>query len=404
MMKKFFCLTVLFVFLFPFTVFAVGTFVYDANGNLIKDDAKIYEYNQANKLVRVRQGTSGTGPVLAEYFYDFNGQRIKKIENEVTTYYIGKHYEEEYTAGVQTGNAGYYFANGQRIAKKDGAGKLSFFHADHLGGTNAVSDANGNLTERTKYYPFGDIREGGQKDRYSFTGKEKDKATDFYYFEARYYNPGYRHFTQADVIVPNAYDPQSLNRYAYVKNNPMKYIDPSGNGEEKPGLTKTVYCTIHQFRPKNVSPEGKLKLIEKNKYIDEKNRIWYLEPDERSVSHQDVSGISKEEAEEMVKKGESLPNKKFISMHENGISSYEAVLKDMIIEKTGSETFIHGEWVDERIHSGPSFNYFQPSGKFGSNTSIPEGIAIILLDYNIKDFAKDSGHWIFDMHPYDSCK
>ncbi|MEZ4526479.1 MAG: hypothetical protein R2941_11220 [Desulfobacterales bacterium] len=41
---------------------------------------KTYEYNQANKLVRVRQGVSGTGPVLAEYFYDFNGQRVKKIK------------------------------------------------------------------------------------------------------------------------------------------------------------------------------------------------------------------------------------------------------------------------------------------------------------------------------------
>ncbi len=255
MMRKFSCLTMLFVFLFPFTVFAGGTFVYDANGNLIKDNDKTYEYNQANKLVRVRQGVSGTGPVLAEYFYDFNGQRVKKIENGVTTYYIGKHYEEEYTAGAQSGKANYYFANGQRIAKKDGAGKLSFFHADHLGGTNAVSDPNGNLVERTKYYPFGDIRQGGEKDRYSFTGKEKDKATDFYYFEARYYNPGYRHFTQADVIVPNAYDPQSLNRYAYVMNNPVKYTDPSGysdedsntdvdpsgkdnSGENKPFLTK----------------------------------------------------------------------------------------------------------------------------------------------------------------------
>jgi RHS repeat-associated protein len=60
------------------------------------------------------------------------------------------------------------------------------------------------------------------------SGKEKDKLTDFYYFEARYYDSGFEHFTQADSVEPNFYDPQDLNKYAYVRNNPLKYIDPTG--------------------------------------------------------------------------------------------------------------------------------------------------------------------------------
>lgn len=228
MRKYFLCLTILWILhCMCVTIQAQSVYTYDANGNLTTGDGKFYEYNQANKLVRVRQDNA-TGPIIAEYVYDYSGLRIKKIENGVTTYYIDKHYEEEHTAGQRTNRASYYFANGQRVAKKGNSGNLSFIHSDHLGGTNAVTDGTGGLAERIKYYPFGDLRKGGNE-RYSFTGKEKDEATDFYYFEARYYNPGYRHFTQADVIIPNFYNPQSLNRYAYVDSNPLKYIDPSGN-------------------------------------------------------------------------------------------------------------------------------------------------------------------------------
>ncbi len=61
------------------------TYVYDANGNLISGDGKYYEYNDANQLVRVKHGDQ-SGPVIAEYFYDYTGQRIKKIENGINTY------------------------------------------------------------------------------------------------------------------------------------------------------------------------------------------------------------------------------------------------------------------------------------------------------------------------------
>jgi RHS repeat-associated protein len=204
------------------------TYEYDANGNLISGDGKYFEYNDANQLVRVRQDNA-SGPVIAEYFYDYTGQRIKKIENGVTTYYIGKHYERQ-VGGANPGDTSYYFANSERVAKKAPSGSLYFYHSDHLGGTNVITDASGNLVERIKYYPFGEIRQGGNE-KYSFTGKEKDKLTDYYYFEARYYNPEFKHFTQADTVAPILYDPQDLNRYAYVKNNPLKYIDPLGQTE-----------------------------------------------------------------------------------------------------------------------------------------------------------------------------
>ncbi len=77
------------------------------------------------------------------------------------------------------------------------------------------------------YLPFGASLEG--EDRYTFTGQESDHETNLMYYNARYYSPYLRQFTQPDEVVFDIYDPQQLNRYAYTRNNPVKYTDPSGN-------------------------------------------------------------------------------------------------------------------------------------------------------------------------------
>jgi len=87
--------------------------------------------------------------------------------------------------------------------------------------------------EETKYYPYGVIQEGGNE-RYLYTGKEMDKGTGLYYYEARYYNPNVGRFIQADLLISNPFNPQSLNRYSYVLNNPLVYIDPSGHAALAP--------------------------------------------------------------------------------------------------------------------------------------------------------------------------
>lgn len=203
---------------------------YDVNGNLISGKGKYYEYNDANKLVRVREG-SKEGPVIAQYWYDYKGQRVKKVENGITTYYIGKQYEER--NGPSTNEkTNFYFAGGQRVARKtqkDNKPSETFYYLNnHLGSVEAVTSASGAVVDRLEYFPYGSIRNTGSE-RYSYTGKEKDMGTGQYYYEARYYDALVHHFTQADTVTPNVYDPQSLNKFIYVNNNPLKYIDPSGH-------------------------------------------------------------------------------------------------------------------------------------------------------------------------------
>jgi len=217
---------------------------YDENGNVIEGFGFYFDYNNANQLWRVRN-SSGT---VAEYFYDSNGQRFKKNESGTVTYYVGEHYEVVSYSNGSVVNTSYYFANGERVAKKvvssgDPIGSTYYYHPDHLGSTNVISNSSGGLVETTKYFPFGETRAGGAENKYLFNSKEYEADIGVYYYGARYYAPEVRRWVQADPILQNLYDPQSLNRYSYVRNNPVKYLDPSGNQYMLPGIEQFLYPT-----------------------------------------------------------------------------------------------------------------------------------------------------------------
>lgn len=80
-----------------------------------------------------------------------------------------------------------------------------------------------------KYYPFGESRNSPQNSATDilFTGQRLD-GSGLYYYGARYYDPSIGRFISADVIIQNMSNPQSLNRYSYCTNNPLKYTDPTG--------------------------------------------------------------------------------------------------------------------------------------------------------------------------------
>jgi RHS repeat-associated protein len=112
-----------------------------------------------------------------------------------------------------------------------------FYHANHLGSTNFVTDANGALYEHLEYFPFGEtwVQESSNTQRtpYLFTGKELDEETGLYDYGARYYDPRTSQFISTDPLLQS--DPgkttstsAGLSLYAYAINNPMRYIDPTG--------------------------------------------------------------------------------------------------------------------------------------------------------------------------------
>jgi len=109
-----------------------------------------------------------------------------------------------------------------------------------------ITDQNGNRKEQMEYFPFGTYRAFGIPTGtydfdanfpdvfYTFTGQEEDDELGLYNFKARLYDPVIGRFISADTIVPNPENPQSLNRYSYCLNNPLRYIDPTGNQEADP--------------------------------------------------------------------------------------------------------------------------------------------------------------------------
>jgi len=94
-----------------------------------------------------------------------------------------------------------------------------------------MTDTNGDSLGTIKYYPYGGARSGDVPTDKKFTGQRLDD-TGLYYYGARYYDASIGRFISADTIVPDPANPQAFNRYSYCLNNPLKYIDPSGNQPE----------------------------------------------------------------------------------------------------------------------------------------------------------------------------
>ena len=111
-----------------------------------------------------------------------------------------------------------------------------YYHQDHLGGSSVITDEDGEIVAEYEYYPYGEgFSETGELENfYKFTDQEEDSETGLYYYGARYYDPEVASFYSQDPAVYDERlfemlsDPQMLNSYAYVRNNPVKYVDPSG--------------------------------------------------------------------------------------------------------------------------------------------------------------------------------
>lgn len=228
----------LFVFVYLFTstlspALAALNYTYDANGNATTDGTNCYEYNDANQLKKVK--LCSNNQTIAEYIYDYQGNRItKKLYNsgslQKTVYSPSDAFETtKLASNGATTNVSYYFVNDELAAKKNSDGSKNYFLNDHLGSIGIMTNSAGTTIETTQYYPYGLVRAGGTKNKFLYTGQENDPETGLDYYNFRYYNSQLGRFIQPDDQLQTPYDPQSLNNYSYVKNNPIKYTDPTGH-------------------------------------------------------------------------------------------------------------------------------------------------------------------------------
>jgi RHS repeat-associated protein len=88
------------------------------------------------------------------------------------------------------------------------------------------------VIQRFEYHPFGQekyVLNPTLEFQPSYTDQHYDIETGLYYYKSRYYDPQLSRFIQPDSIVPDPMNTQAMNRYAYVVNNPVNFIDPSGH-------------------------------------------------------------------------------------------------------------------------------------------------------------------------------
>ncbi|MFH0971271.1 MAG: toxin TcdB middle/N-terminal domain-containing protein [Candidatus Micrarchaeota archaeon] len=202
-------------------------FLYDENGNMVSAPDYTYEYNGFNQLTKIKNASNNA--IISEYLYDESGNRLMKtdhLKNE-TVFYISENFLQVQNA-TETFNTTYYFANGQMLARKDPDGSKFYYHPDHLGSTTLVTNETAGIAEETNYEPYG-LPLYDANSRFLYTGKELDSESGLYYYGARYYDPEIARFIQSDTLLPDPYNPQMLNRYSYVVNNPYKYKDDSGH-------------------------------------------------------------------------------------------------------------------------------------------------------------------------------
>ena len=232
------------------------SYEYDVNGNQIKEtdketgDSVENTYDVENRLSTVtvtkKSGTSGneTVSLTQENLYNGEGQRIQKKEaGEVTNYF----YEDgmvSYTTGADTGEKRIQNLSGlednviyaeQKVTGKDGTASAYqdfLYTKDIQGSTSSIlnKDTKGELSY--EYDDFGETSIHGSsvlKNEICYTGGIYDESTGLYYLNARYYDPENGRFLTEDTYRGEVNEPDTLHLYAYCKNNPINYVDPSGH-------------------------------------------------------------------------------------------------------------------------------------------------------------------------------
>jgi RHS repeat-associated protein len=195
-------------------------FTYDNAGNLTFDGLLNYTWDAENHL----KSTNGVN-----YTYDGDLRRVEKSNGKLYWYSGGQVLEETDLSGNLL-NDYVYFA-GQRIARRDSSANVFYYYTDPLvGSTLAIYQSSGSLCYQGVYYPF-----GGEKvytntcaQNYKFTGLERDTESGLDKTANRMYTSNMGRWLSPDPLGGQTGKPQSLNRYAYVLNNPTTLNDPLG--------------------------------------------------------------------------------------------------------------------------------------------------------------------------------
>lgn len=152
----------------------------------------------------------------------------------------------------------YGYRGGELLVIATNSAEVHWLVSDHLGTPRMIVDKTGMLSgvKRHDYLPFGEELSAGtggrttaqgyvgDNVRQQYTKYERDNETGLDYAKARYFSSVQGRFTSLDASGPNLLNPQTLNKYRYALNNPLRYTDPDGLYERDVHFSLTVALSI----------------------------------------------------------------------------------------------------------------------------------------------------------------
>jgi RHS repeat-associated protein len=237
---------------------------YDAKGRQVDGPERTIGFS-ASDLPKTVQ-TKGSLGTTTTYTYDAGGTRVRKRTPSEETTYVGGLYEQRKALanGPQTEHV-FYVPGESGVAlqvtyeEATGAERRDVVAEDALGTVSGVIDAAGVVSEKRYYDPYGKkvLADGAAAPtngpvsdlRRGFTGHEEDAESGLTNMRGRMYDPGQRRFVTPDPFVSDPFFGQGLNRYAYVTNNPLRWVDPSGFTATKMG--EEGGCVVVHERRRN---------------------------------------------------------------------------------------------------------------------------------------------------------
>jgi RHS repeat-associated protein len=224
---------------------------YDAAGALTSLDGRLYTYDPLGMM------TSQHYTQLVQYVYTADDERIAVYNGSRWEWSLrdaGAHVIRQVTSddapsapasASWTWTADEVFRGGTLLAsERPAAIGRRHFHLDHLGTPRLITTDTGSIAASYEYYAFGPQPDASPAEipteELKFTGHQRDLANgDLHvldYMHARYYDGAVGRFLSVDPAIGKAGDPQSWNRYAYVDNNPLNHLDPTGRCGEGPNF------------------------------------------------------------------------------------------------------------------------------------------------------------------------
>jgi len=207
------------------------TYEYDCVGNLIAKNSpekKIkYSYDPTGNLI-----TYSDGKNHVQFVYDGKGWRVSKTVNSKTTFFINDPQSPVSRVLIEKDNDGHlkrkYIYGHSRIMQKR-EGETHYFLYDQPGkSVSYLINHKGCNRLPIHYDSFGNQLSKTSETSYLYNGEEFDEETGLIFLRNRYYDPEMGRFISPDSVLGDLRDPQSLNPYVFVRNNPLSLIDPLG--------------------------------------------------------------------------------------------------------------------------------------------------------------------------------